>query len=189
MPTIRDLGLLADAVYNELPAVQSWTCPKHRVATGRLNGFQAATFTQAGVTVMAFRGTAQGMDVVADLKLGTGMNTTYFSDAEDYAAEIPPGDNVYVCGHSLGGAIAQVVANRGGYKMVTFNAPRGRPLTEELRGLLGVCTPGWVTSSSTALRVAKGSSKSWRPPMVLLTDALCVCTISAPAATSTTSLA
>ena len=47
--------------------------------------------------------------------------------------------------------------------------------------IAGVCTPGWVTSSSTALRVAKGSSKIWRPLMVLLTAALVACTISAPA--------
>src|SRR5271156_469456 len=124
MPTIRDLGLLAAAVYDELPAVQDWTCPGHLAASSSWNGFQAATFTKEGVTVIVFRGTSQAMDVGADLRLGAGMNTSYFSDGEAYAAGAsPPGDNVYVCGHSLGGAIAQVVANRGGYKMVTFNAP------------------------------------------------------------------
>jgi pimeloyl-ACP methyl ester carboxylesterase len=124
MPTIRDLGLLAAAVYDELPAVQDWTCPNHLRASSSWNGFQAATFTKEGVTVIVFRGTSQAMDIGADLRLGTGMNTSYFSDGEAYAAgAAPPGDNVYVCGHSLGGAIAQVVANRGGYKMVTFNAP------------------------------------------------------------------
>jgi pimeloyl-ACP methyl ester carboxylesterase len=124
MPTIRDLGLLAAAVYDELPAVQDWVCPNHLQAASSWNGFQAATFTKEGVTVIVFRGTSQAMDVGADLRLGTGMNTSYFSDGEDYAAgAAAPGDDVYVCGHSLGGAIAQVVANRGGYKMVTFNAP------------------------------------------------------------------
>jgi len=124
MATIRDLGLLADAVYAELPAVQDWVCPNHLRASSSWNGFQAATFTRDGLTVIVFRGTAQTMDVGADLRLGTGMNTSYFSDGEAYAASAAaPGDNVYVCGHSLGGAIAQVVANRGGYKMVTFNAP------------------------------------------------------------------
>ena len=71
----------------------------------------------------------------------------------------------------------------------TFRAPRGSPFTLELRGLVGVCTPGWVTSSSTALRVANGSSKSCRPPSVLLTVALVACTISAPPTTSTVSVA
>src|ERR1035437_2447174 len=72
--------------------------------------------------------------------------------------------------------------------MVTFSAPRGSPLTDELRGLPDVCTPGWVPSNSTALRVAKGSSKICRPPMVLETAALEVCTISAPPTTSTVSV-
>ena len=124
MPTIRDLGLMAAAVYDDNPAVAGWVCPNHQRASSGWNGFQAATFTGDGVTVIVFRGTSQAMDVGADLRLGTGMNTSYFSDGEHYAAgAAAPGDNVYVCGHSLGGAIAQVVANRGGYKMVTFNAP------------------------------------------------------------------
>jgi hypothetical protein len=152
MPTIRDLGLLADAVYNALPAVQGWACPSHRVASGRLNGFQAATFTQGSVTVMVFRGTSQGMDVAADLKLGTGMNTTYFSDGEAYASAVPPGDDVYVCGHSLGGAIAQVVANRGGYKLVTFNAPgvavfASRNIGDATLGMTAVRTGGMLLSA------------------------------------------
>jgi pimeloyl-ACP methyl ester carboxylesterase len=152
MPTIRDLGLLANAVYDEVPAVQGWSCPGHRVASGGLNGFQAATFTQGGFTVLVFRGTAQVMDVAADLKLGTGMNSTYFSDGEAYAAAVPPGDNVYVCGHSLGGAIAQVVANRGGYKMVTFNAPgvavfASRNIGDATLGMTAVRTGGMLLSS------------------------------------------
>jgi pimeloyl-ACP methyl ester carboxylesterase len=124
MATIREVGLLADAVYNDNPEVAGWVCPSHQRASGRWDGFQAATFTKGGITVIAFRGTAQGMDVGADARLGIGMNTAYFSEGEAYAAAAAaPGDNIYVCGHSLGGAIAQVVANRGGYKMVTFNAP------------------------------------------------------------------
>jgi pimeloyl-ACP methyl ester carboxylesterase len=152
MPTIRDLGLLADAVYNELPAVQDWTCPNHLQASSGWSGFQAATFTQGGVTVLVFRGTAQAMDLAADLKLGTGMNTSYFSAGEAYAANVPPGDDVYVCGHSLGGAIAQVVANRGGYKMVTFNAPgvavfASRNLGDATLGMTAVRTGGMLLSA------------------------------------------
>jgi pimeloyl-ACP methyl ester carboxylesterase len=152
MPTIRDLGLLANAVYDAVPAVQGWNCPAHRIAAGGLNGFQAATFTQGGFTVLVFRGTAQVMDVAADLKLGTGMNSTYFADGEAYAAAVPPGDNVYVCGHSLGGAIAQVVANRGGYKMVTFNAPgvavfASRNIGDATLGMTAVRTGGMLLSS------------------------------------------
>ena len=124
MPTIRDLGLLANAVYDADPKVDGWHCPNHLQAASAWNGFQAATFTKDGVTVIVFRGSHQAMDFAADARLGVGMNTSHFSDGEAYAAgAAKPDENVYVCGHSLGGAIAQVVANRGGYTMVTFNAP------------------------------------------------------------------
>lgn len=150
MPTIADLGLLAAAVYDDVPAVQGWTCPNHLQASSSWNGFQAATFAKDGVTVIAFRGTSlaadAAADIAADLRLGVGMNTSYFSDGEDYAAgAAAPGDNVYVCGHSLGGAIAQVVANRGGYKMVTFNAPGVAVFASRNAEDLASATP-WMTA-------------------------------------------
>src|SRR5436190_9301412 len=123
MPTVLDLGVLANAVYDASPAAPGWDCPDHHEAGGSLDGFQAATFTRGGDTVLAFRGTAQAMDTLVDLKLGTGMNSSYFSSAESYALGFVGRPNVYVCGHSLGGAIAQVVANRRGFKFATFNAP------------------------------------------------------------------
>ena len=152
MPTIRDLGLLANAVYDTLPAVQGWARQSSQVASSSFNGFQAAAFTGGGVTAIVFRGTAQAMDAVADLKLGTGMNSTYFSAGESFAAAFPPGDNVYVTGHSLGGAIAQVVANRGGYKMVTFNAPgvavfASRNMGDATLGMTAVRTAGMLAST------------------------------------------
>lgn len=123
MPTIREMGLLANAVYDDALSAPGWTCRHFRAAGGLLDGFQAATFTKAGETVLVFRGTAQAMDVAADLKLGTGMNSTYFAAGEAYAQPYEGRERVYVCGHSLGGAIAQVVANRRGFTLVSFNAP------------------------------------------------------------------
>jgi pimeloyl-ACP methyl ester carboxylesterase len=166
MPTIRDLGLLAAAVYDELPAVQDWACPGHLAASSSWNGFQAATFNRDGVTVIVFRGTSQAMDIGADLRLGTGMNTSYFSDGEAYAAgAAPPGDNVYVCGHSLGGAIAQVVANRGGYKMVTFNAPGVAVFASRNVRDLATSTP-WMQ----AIRVGGALVSSVTNPMQTFRD-------------------
>jgi len=166
MPTIRDLGLLAAAVYEDNPSVPGWASPGHLTASGSWNGFQAATFTGEGVTVIVFRGTAQAMDVGADLRLGSGMNTSYFSDGESYAAgAAAPGDNVYVCGHSLGGAIAQVVANRGGYKMVTFNAPGVAVFASRNVRDIATSTP-WMT----AIRVGGALVSSVTNPMQTFRD-------------------
>lgn len=124
MPTVSELGLLAEAVYDSPPtATNGWALLHFRAASGSLSGFQAATFQKGSEIAIAFRGTAQPMDAAADLKLGTGMNSTYFSNGDDYAHRYRGVPDVFLCGHSLGGAIAQIVANRGGFKFATFNAP------------------------------------------------------------------
>jgi hypothetical protein len=151
MPTVLEMGLMANAVYEDVPSVPGWTCTGRRAAS-RFNGFQAATFSRGGITVLAFRGTSQGMDVMADLKLGTGMNSTYFSDAESYAFNYQNLPNLYVCGHSLGGAIAQVVGNRRQLKFVTFNAPgvavvASRNVLEASLTMSAVRTAGMVVSA------------------------------------------
>jgi pimeloyl-ACP methyl ester carboxylesterase len=120
---IRDLGLMAEAVYSTTtPTVAGFSCVSFQKASSAWNGFQAAAFAGSDGIVVAFRGTDQAVDVGADLQLGVGMNNSYFSQGEDFVALLGEG-NITVCGHSLGGAIAQVVANRRSLPMVTFNAP------------------------------------------------------------------
>jgi hypothetical protein len=162
MPTIRDLGLLANAVYDGVSTAPGWLRINSQAATGSLDGFQAATFTRAGETVLAFRGTAQAMDAVADLKLGTGMNSTYFAAADTYAFAYRNTPNVYVCGHSLGGAIAQVAANRGGFKFATFNAPGVAVLAS--RNIADASLP------MTAIRTAGMVLSAFRHPFQAISD-------------------
>ncbi len=126
MANLLELAQLSSAVYETADlknrkSVGKWTCTHYKLASGSMNGFQAAIFVKDGQRVVAFRGTAQAMDGVADLKLGTGMNSSYFYEGEEFAEKA--GAGAIVTGHSLGGAIAQIVANRGGYTMATFNAP------------------------------------------------------------------
>jgi len=128
MANLLELAEICDAVYDEnilkngTSVGGGWICTDYKLASGALNGFQAGVFSKSGEKVVAFRGTAQTMDGVADFKLGTGMNSTYFSEGQSFA-ERAGSKNAIVTGHSLGGAIAQVVANRDDYTMATFNAP------------------------------------------------------------------
>lgn len=136
MFTVLEAAKMADAVYASTPKdMEDWKCKDPRQG-GILNGFQAVTFVKNGIHVLVFRGTnysktgilhdikgGLASDAGADLKLGFGMNSTYFADGDAYAFAYRHLPQVYVCGHSLGGAIAQVVANRCGFKFVTFNAP------------------------------------------------------------------
>jgi len=166
MPTIREMALMANAVYDDQPAVTGWTTQNRQAASGLMDGFQAATFTKDGVTVVAFRGTAQTMDAVADLKLGAGMNSTYFAAGENYMAQYQHLSNVYTCGHSLGGAITQVVANRRGYKFITYNAPGVAVLASSNIGELAV---GLVTGGN-AIRTIGMFASAVRHPMQAARD-------------------
>ncbi len=125
MATLLELAKMSQAVYDsDLSggSVVGWSCNQFRRASGALSGFQGAIFVGSGVTVIAFRGTDQAMDLASDIKLGIGMNSTYFDLGEQFAS-LATGPNIIVTGHSLGGAIAQVVANRCGHVLATFNAP------------------------------------------------------------------
>ena len=129
MPTVMDLALMAKAVYKPAPEVQGWTRVGFRAATSILDGFQAAAFSGPGGIVISFRGSHQAEDWVVNAAYGIGMNTIRFSQAENFAVREAKAfaaafeGEIYITGHSLGGAIAQIVGNRNGYKFVTFNAP------------------------------------------------------------------
>lgn len=121
MPSFYDLSLLAQAVYADVPTPTGWACKELKSGSA---GFQAGAYTRGGETVVAFRGTtASAGDVAADLKLGVGMNTSHFSQGEAFMDGFRKATDLTVCGHSLGGAIAQIVGNRRQIKFATFNAP------------------------------------------------------------------
>lgn len=162
MVSILDYGLLAKAAYNVATVVPGWTCTNFRDGLG--TGLQAGVYTQGQQTVVAFKGTTPSStsDIVADLKLGTGMNTSYFSDAESYVAQYADVPGVVVCGHSLGGAIAQVVGNRRRLPFVTFNAP----------GVALVATRNLATATlpMSAIRLVGGTISALRHPMQMVRD-------------------
>ena len=121
MSSFLELAQLSAAVYGDVAAPAGWS--GGGPTTGSY-GFCAATYTKGGETVVAFRGTTGNAgDVAADLKLGTGMNTSHFGQAEDYIDGMIATGDLTLTGHSLGGAMAQVVGNRRNVKFATFNAP------------------------------------------------------------------
>lgn len=126
MTTIANYALMAQAVYDDNPQVPGWTRTAFRPSgSGLTEGFQGAAFSRGGEIVFACKGTSQGRDFVADLLLGTGFNSFQFGSARQWVASTGVGSasQATVCGHSLGGAIAQIVGNRLRMRFVTFNAP------------------------------------------------------------------
>ena len=125
MATLLELAQLSEAVYELGAPPAGWAQADAKRAPPR-SGLQAATYTKGSETVIAFRGTvpSQAGDLQADAVLGLGMNSAYFAEAEEYAAgHITDKDKTILCGHSLGGAITQIVGNRQEIKFATYNAP------------------------------------------------------------------
>ena len=116
MASILEYANLADAVYDDKPNVDGWIRKAFKpTGSGPHDSLQAAAYSKGGELVFAFKGTTANVgDVAADLKLGVGMNTVQFGQAQDFvdSTGIGSANLVNVCGHSLGGAIAQTVGNR-----------------------------------------------------------------------------
>lgn len=147
MLTIRDLGLMAGAVYepagqDKVPGAQNGD--RHEAAGSGWDAFQASAYRMGGKTIVVFRGTSAVGDAITDVALGVGMNSAYYAQGQSFA-ESQSGD-IILCGHSLGGAIAQVVANRMRLPMVTFNAPGV--------GVLASRNAAGASTGASAVRIA-----------------------------------
>jgi hypothetical protein len=148
MATLLELALIADAVYGQAEggndsqkelAKNGWTCPSAMQVNdssvfsgGSLtsSGFQGRVFLSKDgkEAVVAYKGTkpSQVSDLVADMKLAMGFVPTQAKDAlkatVDWTKQLGS-KKFLITGHSLGGALAQVVGLQTGINFVTWNAP------------------------------------------------------------------
>jgi hypothetical protein len=148
MATLQDLALMADAVYGpseggngsqKVLNTNGWTCPP-AMQVNDTSVFKGGSLTSSGFqgrvfqskdgkeAVIAFKGTNPTMmsDLVADMKLAMGFVPTQAKDAlkstVDWMGQLGK-KQFLLAGHSLGGALAQVVGLQTGVDFVTFNAP------------------------------------------------------------------
>lgn len=168
MPTILELGLLADSVYDSNPSVAGWTRTGFRPSgKGFSDAFQGAAFKKGETIVFAFKGTSQKRDVIADAKLTVGMNSSQYGDAGIFVKKLNKAGatSIYLTGHSLGGAIAQIVGNRQNIPFATFNAP-GVGLASRNLDQMAVT----MLTGSGAMRVAGSIASVFRHPMQAFQD-------------------
>ncbi|WP_416882146.1 hypothetical protein [Marivita sp.] len=121
MPTIIDYARMSSGAYDANPSVPRWTAADPMYEPN--SGLRTVIYTDGSVFVVAFRGTDNASDLVEDAQLTLGMNTAMYPIGEAIASGVSAHGPVYVTGHSLGGAVAQVVGSRMGLPFVTFNAP------------------------------------------------------------------
>jgi hypothetical protein len=115
--------------------VSGWT-RNQKWATGTWlgNGLQGGIYQNQEEIICAFKGTAMGRppgqtlvaDLTADVRMALGIIPNQAGSAYALvkaALEIAANRIVTITGHSLGGALAQVVGKWCGVPFVTFNAP------------------------------------------------------------------
>lgn len=171
MASILTYAHLANAVYEDDPSVEGWVRADMQSTVSSLwegDGFQGAAFKNADEIVFAFKGTANLQDVVTDIKLGVGMNTDQFYQGYQFVkrTQIPEGTKVTICGHSLGGAIAQIVGNRRRMRFVTFNAPGVGIVSRNLGEMAAT-----VATGTMAIRTAGALVSAVRHPVQAMHDA------------------
>lgn len=169
MANILELARMSSAVYNDNDAEtkkqrsilegSKWQIAQSNTSSA-FNGFECALIVKGADKVLAFRGTTINLaDFSSDWSLGTGQNTPYFAQGVAFARRLNP---TIVTGHSLGGAIAQVVANRCGIPMASFNAPGV--------GVLASRNIGESTSAMNIIRIVGMIKSAVEAPMQAIED-------------------
>jgi len=144
------LGELSNKVYNGTDGFGDYNF----VDSAAYGGFLANAYenSDGSQVVIAFRGTVPNSltatpgNVIADATfLGGSPNSvlrTYVEQAASFVAEVHdnlPDAHIALTGHSLGGAIAQLVGNESGLQTVAFNAPGAADLIDALSTELAPC--------------------------------------------------
>ncbi len=156
--TIGDCALCASLVYSNSDAAGGWTST-HLLSS--ITGFQGRTFSRDGALIVAFRGTDSYLDMLTTwpelltsrpplLQLGSAMDLAREGLKEEAR-------RIVVTGHSLGGALAKIVATHLNIPAVLFNAPdvklflgRERPWIKSIAAT-GDPVSSWLGASDTLL--------------------------------------
>ncbi|MFA7403805.1 MAG: YqiA/YcfP family alpha/beta fold hydrolase, partial [Pelobacteraceae bacterium] len=137
MATTAEYAKLSQAAYNDAGAPDGWT----RIGNSDPNnsGYQGAAFQKNGTNeiVVANRGTepTKLTDLYADLQMGANKLPDQYNDAQKYLQQVVDANNgadISITGHSLGGALSQLLGAETGLKTETFNPYGAKDLLEQL---------------------------------------------------------
>lgn len=135
----RDVGQGADG-WSPLPddRLRALGIPPSLMSSAK-SGFHARLYShETQGYVLAFRGTDEARDWVANGRQGLGMGTRQYNQATELAesvARATAGRPLVITGHSLGAGLAAIAALRVGVPAVTFNAAGVHSSTLESFGI------------------------------------------------------
>lgn len=122
---------------NYIPAPSGWTQVTGSHLTIDNSSFEAGTYTNGSDYVIAFAGTAQGVDWLANSGLATGLGADQLLDAALYYVQLRvahPNANISFTGHSLGGGLAALMGVFFDQATVTFDqAPFNGSVSNPIR--------------------------------------------------------
>lgn len=129
MASIFDCALLSEDVYEDCltsrVAGRGWS----RVNSFTCGGFYAGLYRKNEESIIAYRGTNDLDDLVADANMIPGMGRIPPSQSSsalrvyEECSQCSVNGIAVVTGHSLGGALAKVVSQRKNVTAIAFNAP------------------------------------------------------------------
>ncbi|RVT97678.1 hypothetical protein EOD42_07635 [Rhodovarius crocodyli] len=138
MATVENYADVAKAVYarQDGPAVnmgnlEGWQVQKWEWATWYGNGYQGGVFANNSDVIVGFsgahgRGGASVSQSAGNARIGVNAIPNMAGSATTmvkWALSIAYGRQVSMCGHSLGGGLAEVVGNWAGLPFISFNGP------------------------------------------------------------------
>lgn len=108
--------------------------------TDESNGFHANAFEKDGKIIIAFRGSDEVRDLVSDFSMLEGKIPEQLRNATDFVAKIKemnPDAKIIVTGHSLGGALTELVSSEFDDVLgISFDAVGTKQIVEKSGGLL-----------------------------------------------------
>lgn len=102
--------------------------PKDWLTLSKFNGkksFYAESFYKNGVIVISMKGTKEARDWGSNIPMHLRILPEQYSEAQKFYEQTKkdfPNQRIVFTGHSLGGSLAQLMANNTGHEAVTFNA-------------------------------------------------------------------
>jgi T5SS/PEP-CTERM-associated repeat protein len=160
-PTLLTLAEISKAVYDQYDhafPIEGY----QQLLTAGTSGLIGQAYRSGNQIVIVFRGTDpnEWKNILADKSFATGVPTTTFKNYVIQAGQFlrniqgaNPGAVLTLTGHSLGGAIAQLLGDAYGLRTISFNAPGPAELEPALIADGDLASPSGIKGDITNFRI------------------------------------